>query len=462
MKRRIPAILAGLLLTIQACSGAPSPTGSQPSVATTAPGSSTSIAPGNLETTAFYPVGEPESENQAEVSRQLEAKFPGSEVTQTFGGGWPTPLIVQRFLAGDPPDIALGGQLSPNVFTGNAGPGGLQYANGGQLYDLTSALQGPAPDGYGDGKWIDHLHPALLPYLTNPDDGKIYALPSDVIYAHVWYNKAIFDEAELSPPQTWTQFLEACAKLKSDGIVPIALSNDKGYQSFWWDYLLLRSVDSDAFLDALLRGEGELKSIPGVADAASRVDQLLTGGYFLPGFEGTDFTAAQINFFQGKAAMILVGSWLVGEMKDSIPPDFQLASFPFPSVEGGLGDQKAMFLNTNNYVISSASERPDLAVEWLKIAGSKDNQNTRVNDLGYFQGYRGTDQPPGSEALADLLQNPGSLRAMYWGLLALPAQLQDLYRNNVQRFIQGQLTADQFVTQLSDELAQYWTNNPAP
>ena len=90
----------------------------------------------------------------------------------------------------------------------------------------------------------------------------------------------------------------------------------------WLDYLMIREVGYDAAYEAIRNGT--LSELPGVKRAVDKCKQLIDNGYFLQGFEGTDFTAAQMQFFQGKAGMILMGTWLTSEMADSIPADFQL------------------------------------------------------------------------------------------------------------------------------------------
>lgn len=119
--------------------------------------------------------------------------------------------------------------------------------------------------------------------------------------------------------------LAACETLKSNGIDPIAVTGTYApYMGAWLDYLMIREVGYDAAYEAIRNGT--LSELPGVKRAVDKCKQLIDNGYFLQGFEGTDFTAAQMQFFQGKAGMILMGTWLTSEMADSIPPTSSLAS----------------------------------------------------------------------------------------------------------------------------------------
>ncbi len=96
-------------------------------------------------------------------------------------------------------------------------------------------------------------------------------------------------------------------------------------------------------VEKVVFGEGHVADNPGFLTAAQEIAKLPTNDWFMEGYEGADFTTAQAIYFQGKAAMIHMGSWLAAEMKDAIPPDFRLGVFDFPTFDGGAGDQAAMF-----------------------------------------------------------------------------------------------------------------------
>ena len=48
---------------------------------------------------------------------------------------------------------------------------------------------------------------------------------------------------------------------------------------------------------------------------AANVLQRITQNYTLKGWEGATHTAAQLGFLEGRAAMVVSGSWMIQEMK---------------------------------------------------------------------------------------------------------------------------------------------------
>ena len=53
-------------------------------------------------------------------------------------------------------------------------------------------------------------------------DGKQYFLPVAHSWAAVYYNVQLFEQYELTPPQTWSDFLRVARILADNGIAPIA------------------------------------------------------------------------------------------------------------------------------------------------------------------------------------------------------------------------------------------------
>lgn len=70
-------------------------------------------------------------------------------------------------------------------------------------------------------------------------DGKIYAVPYDLAFAALAFNKSLFDKAGIdysSYPKLWywDEFIDVCKKLKEAGINPLGFANKEGYYGEWW------------------------------------------------------------------------------------------------------------------------------------------------------------------------------------------------------------------------------------
>ena len=107
----------------------------------------------------------------------------------------------------------------PDIFWLEQAPA-KEFAQNGYLYDMTEAL-----DEYG-------INESLLPGLVNSCtvDEKDFGLPSEVMMAGFFYNKALFEEAGIEEaPETYEEFTEAVNKLNDAGTPakgPVIRSNE--------------------------------------------------------------------------------------------------------------------------------------------------------------------------------------------------------------------------------------------
>jgi len=416
----------------------------------TDPVSQQQMAPGQIEIVSLYPDDAPDSRNLALTNAEFSAKFPGSTAILNFPGGQLADSITNRWLAGDPPEVNYG------FFHGT--PQAWDYAAAGQLYDLTAAMSEPL-DGYGDATWMDSILPGIRGFTTYPADGKAYAVPRELQTYQFFYNKKLFSANGISVPTTWDEFLAACATLKAAGIEPLAVSGPtQPYTDIYYSYLLARMADPVA-VQAALDGKARFKDVPGALDAATELERLLKEGYFQSGFEGTDFTAAQMSFLQGKQAMMLMGSWLFGEMKDSIPVGFDSGIFSFPVVDGGHGDPNAVIGGVVMQQVAAQSKRPELGAEWLRLQAAKASQDRRTVDLGYLSAYDGAAVPAGFDSTVADLQAGGRLILEDWGgyaAVSITQAQRDAYGLPISALFLGQSSAAEMVDAIDTGLARFW------
>ncbi len=169
-------------------------------------------------------------------------------------------------------------------------------------------------------------------------NGKKYFLPLTVHYAAFFYNKAAFEQAGVTPPSTWEEFLEVCEKLKAAGIVPIALgSRERWPAQFWLDYPLLRTAGPE-YRAKLMDGEASYTD-PEVIKAFEMWKECLDKGYFNDDPNAYDWAEAATMVGTGEAAMTLMGTWFM-QLDEQIGwnagEDYDF--FPFPVVDPAVAD----------------------------------------------------------------------------------------------------------------------------
>src|SRR3984885_9609412 len=173
--------------------------------------------------------------------------------------------------------------------------------------------------------------------LPNNITGKDYIPPTNSqIIPLVYYNKALFAKAGVTPPTTWAQFMTDSAKLKAAGIVPIELG---GHDSFAAAMPLTGALSADVLGSdpnwIQQRFAGKVKfADPNVVAAATKMRTLVTDNYFEPDALSVSYAQSITNFNDAKAAMYPMGSWYLG----SIPKSEwnNIGVFPWPTNNGSL------------------------------------------------------------------------------------------------------------------------------
>jgi raffinose/stachyose/melibiose transport system substrate-binding protein len=220
--------------------------------------------------------------------------------------------------------------------------------------DLASALvkQGEALDIESTFKQLgvfDELIPTAAAIIKK-QYGSLMALPFELNIEGFWYNKQIFAQNGLQPPQTFDELVQLADNLQRKGIQPLAASGIQGWPitRLIGNYLF-RTLGPDA-MDKVKNGQAKLTDPPYVA-AAEAIANLGKRGYFGKGVATLDYQPAEDLFLQGKAAMFYMGSWAVRDFTNASITKIgenNIGYFPFPNVTGGAGNSTQIAMNAGN------------------------------------------------------------------------------------------------------------------
>lgn len=437
-----PLVAATLILT--ACSGggdnggggAPDPTNWRDNIS------------GSIEVGVIPAEGTPGLAYLEEVAKSIEADYPGTSIKLTFANSEARPALEQRWRSGDGPDVDYG------MFDGT-NPAQRVWADDGFLLDLKPYLDAEDPE---TGKpWGESFSSAATGFMTNPDDGGIYGVPTELSTQVLFYNAGLFTELGITPPTTWDELVTATAALKAASVDPIAVTGlFQPYMGMWSDNLWLREVGWDTANAVLAQGEGRITEDPGFLAGLEKLQALRDSGSFIEGFQGTDFTPAQALFFQGKAGMILMGSWLVGEMKDVIPEGFEIGVLPFPSIDGGAGDQGAIMATTQQISINAESKNIPLALEWASRITSLKVQTERAEKFGELSAVIGTPSPTGVTGIDTVVADATALVPREFAMGGTEAY--PIVYAEIARLLFGEQDAQGTLDRLDEQLRKLYGN----
>ncbi len=298
------------------------------------------------------------------VARQYEKLHPNIRINL-----WGDPRVDEklkpRILRRNPPDLA------------NCTLPVWKLIVAGKLYPLDEALDTPA---YGQQiSWRDSLERGVLSDYQY--QGKSYAMPTNLSAWVCWYDKRQFREHGWKVPKTWSEYMRLCEQIKAAGVAPLAFQGK--YPTYAWPTLLsiyqrlvpferwyaMQDLEPGAFLD------------PEFVHAARLLQEMSTK-YFQPGAMAMTHTESQLEWVNGRAALVWCGLWLKNEQKNTIPPGFEMACFAMPTVEGGKGDPRAIFAGGGeNFFVFSEAKHPREALDFLKYMTSLDSAHSYIQRL---------------------------------------------------------------------------------
>lgn len=202
-------------------------------------------------------------------------------------------------------------------------------------------------------------------------DGKIVMVPHIADVTNVlWYNTDLFAENGLTPPTTWDELLDTCDALNAVGVIPIASGNkDLWAAGNWLGHLVSRVVGEDTYNSALA-GETSFDT-PEWVEAFGYVQQLSDHKCVNESANAIDDNEGAQLFFQGKAAMHAIGSWLVSWAIDEAP-DLSFDYVNLPAMPGA-GNQASVIGVITGYVVNAKSTKIDKAVEFLAMVNNAEN-----------------------------------------------------------------------------------------
>lgn len=352
--------------------------------------------------------------------------------------------------------VAMGAHNPPDIFFGWGGGVLKSYIDANDVYDLTSALN-------ADSSWKGRFLPAVMSGVTF--NGKIYGVPNSGMQPVLFfYNKTIFSQYHLNPPQTWNELLQVISTLKQHNVIPIALAGGSQWPYLMYEEYLVDRFGGPTAFNAVAANQANSWSQDAFIKANTAIQQLVTMGAFGSSFASTiaDTNQDAALLYTGKAAMMLQGNWNFPVFLTNSPQLVQqgnLGWFPFPAIEGGAGDPANIAGNPCNYYsIASAAKSPQDCVTYLKDAVLSDANVRQLIALGDVPPVQGIAAQLASAQNSDWLQYNYNLVQnaphfqLSWDQALLPQPAQALLTNLSQLFLK-QIAPQEFSANMNKTIS---------
>ena len=217
----------------------------------------------------------------------------------------------------------------------------------------------------------DYLSPKVLAKIKEGRlrdttvGGKIYGLPLYSSVFVLYCNRALFRQCQAELPATGEQLLDVGRELLKQGITPLAV----GAQDSWlagglYESIAVTGVGADR-MRAVAAGELSMKEIPEFRTAAEQMNTLFEEGFLgeLP-LNMTEYDAMEA-FFDGRAAMLLDGTWASEYIDNSgmDPEEIEVIGFP-PYAGSRFAGNYVGSMTSGSFFVNKNTDLPEEAADF--------------------------------------------------------------------------------------------------
>lgn len=262
----------------------------------------------------------------------------------------------------------LTAQPSPDVLTWFAGNRERFFVDKGLVRDISQMWK--------DNGFDEVYAPGFQALATYND--KQYFVPTAYYWWAIYYRPSLFETAGVeNPPETWEELLTTCDKLNAVGITPFTIgARFKWPAAAWFDYLNMRLNGPQFHIDLT-----DLKvpyTDPRVKGVFEKWNELFEHKCFIEDPAAYDWQEALPLMQEGKAAMYLMGQFVVDSYPDELESDLDFFRFPIIDPDQPVGEDAP----TDGFFISANAANPEGAEQFLAFMGSKEVQQMALSELG--------------------------------------------------------------------------------
>ncbi len=286
------------------------------------------------------------------------------------------------------------------------------------------------------------------------EEGIPVAVPYQLSTFLFFYNGRRFPDLQDNPPRDWDEFFMMLDEQVAKGRQPIALDGSKPPYHAWYSQHLVSSiVGYSGWVDAHLDRSGQLWREPEYVEAARIIERLASGGYFIDGYDASQFPAMQQKWSNNESDFIFNGTWLPKEVKPYGDPEAEYRSFPFPAVPGY--EPPPVFIATQGVSVLSKAEDVELAKEFVSWMLKTKYQEMTATEAGEIPVRVDVAVPPTAE---------GAVEQLSGGKLIQSAPPNQAYWNDVFEVVHadlvfGRLTAEEYIDKLATQSNEFWKNH---
>ena len=298
--------------------------------------------------------GPPVSSVLEVLTENFEAQHPGVEVKIETGTGDYAEGLYAQAAAGTLADVIF----TADIFT-------APFVDAGLLLDMEELADGD------DEFDLNDVYPSILGLGRVEGTPGLYMIPASLDTVQMYYNKTLWEEAGLELPQpdwTWDDLVNACLQLQdAQGEGFYCLGTGAAEGSFdWWAYWVpwVRGYGGDVLSED---GKTSTLSTPeALAGLQAYADLWAKHQVMVP--LGTDMGGN--CFINQRCAVFFHIPGLISKYREGVGDAFEWDVQLMPAQPEG----QITGMGTFGFAITSSTEHPDLAWDYLKYLASAEGQ----------------------------------------------------------------------------------------
>ncbi|MCK1976812.1 ABC transporter substrate-binding protein [Jeotgalicoccus huakuii] len=297
----------------------------------------------------------------------------------------------------------------------------------------------------------DYISQPMIDLARDLGEDELFYVPMNPQAFVFMYNKSIFDEAGVNEvPQTWEEFVAAGEKIIEAGYTP--LTTDPNYSTGIFGYYLSSLKGEDWVFDLVEDETYEMWSDPAVLEAAKAIEELADKGFYADNVSTVQFPQAQQEFvIDENIAMYLNGTWMPGEVQDTVSEDFEWGQFQFPTVEGGVNDNTHTAYSSYGIGVNqdNTNEEAEAAFNFAVFVNTGEWDQQMVDQAKALPIDTNNENP---EALTDMAEIFENTEGNYVSQTAIATNSDNsqIIRSAFINLISGESTAEEFIAEIQD------------
>ncbi len=318
-----------------------------------------------------------------QILSQFVTEHPDIEIEDKSMAGEDFLFILKTdFASGNP----------PHVFGLWPGSDSRLLVEKGEVADLTQLLR-------DNPNWYNLYREATWDYVT--ENGHIYGIPLEIIYEGLFINKDLFSLYNVAPPTNFDELLEAVKIFKAHDIIPIAY-NATPEGSYIYQNIVMK-LGGKEDVENPFNADGTIKKC--FIDGMYYMKELYEAGAFPENTLYIDDKTRNDLFIQKEAAMIVQGSWFIGDSALS-NYDTTVDILPFPDLKDGKADSSAIIYGCGNgifHISQKAWEDENLreeSIALLKKLTSKQASDIFTERTGFITNIKLSSEQKDTSSMA--------------------------------------------------------------